>query len=139
MKWLLVLLVACGGQPARTKQVSQYVIGGSLVGVLGASVVMLAAPSAKTAMTFTIAGFGAIAVGGTVAYVRADLEEPPHAFTPAEQQRIAAWDLTKQAAAAARQADCAKVRELSRRVAALDADFHASVFVRDVAIARCLK
>ncbi len=31
MKWLLVLLVACGGRPARTKQVSQYVIGGSLV------------------------------------------------------------------------------------------------------------
>ncbi len=102
MKWLLILSLACGGQPARTKHVSQYVIGGSLAGVIGASLVMLAAPSAKTAMTFTIAGFGAIAVGGTVAYVRADLEDPPYELTPLEKQRVAAWDLTKQAAVARR-------------------------------------
>jgi len=70
--------------------------------------------------------------------VRAELEDPPHVFTPEEKQRIAAWDLTKQAEAAARKDDCAQVKELSVRVAAIDADFQASVFLRDVAIDRCM-
>jgi len=53
--------------------------------------------------------------------------------------RDSAWQLTKQAAAAARANDCASVRETSVRVRSIDADFHATVFVRDVAIARCLQ
>jgi hypothetical protein len=65
-----------------------------------------------------------------------------------EQERIAhevmlarrerAWALTREAAAAARTADCNKVVELNAQVRAVDGDFHASVFVRDAAIARCL-
>jgi hypothetical protein len=49
-----------------------------------------------------------------------------------------AWVLTKQAALAARNGNCELVRETSAKVRAEDADFHATVFVHDVAIARCL-
>jgi hypothetical protein len=52
--------------------------------------------------------------------------------------RAEAWTITKLAAEAARAADCAKVKELDVEVQGLDLDFHNTVFVRDVAIARCL-
>lgn len=56
-----------------------------------------------------------------------------------ERAREHAWILTKQAAIAARAENCALVRETSAKVLDEDPDFHASVFVTDVAIARCLK
>jgi len=49
-----------------------------------------------------------------------------------------AWQLTKHAAAAARAGDCATVRDTSAIVRRDDEDFHRTVFVKDVAIARCL-
>lgn len=52
--------------------------------------------------------------------------------------REAAWQATKQAAAAARAGDCTTVARLDTDVHALDAVFHETVFVRDVAIAHCL-
>jgi hypothetical protein len=60
----------------------------------------------------------------------------------AEKQRIhareEAWSRMRGAAEAARRGDCASVRTASEDVRAIDSDFHATVFVRDVAIARCL-
>jgi hypothetical protein len=44
----------------------------------------------------------------------------------------------KRAAAAARADDCATVRELDPQIRELDVEFHDVVFMRDVAIARCL-
>jgi len=52
--------------------------------------------------------------------------------------RERAWMLTKQAAAAARAGDCTAVRTLSEQIRAIDLDFHDTVFLRDVAILRCM-
>src|SRR5574338_1022050 len=52
--------------------------------------------------------------------------------------RAEAGVLWKRAAAAARAENCTTVRELDPRVRELDVEFHAVVFERDVAIARCL-
>lgn len=62
----------------------------------------------------------------------------PVASVPATT-REHAWTLTKQAASAARSGDCEAVRGLDSSVRALDAEFHASVFMRDAAIARCVQ
>lgn len=51
-------------------------------------------------------------------------------------QAVALW---KQATAAARVPDCVSVRGIEPQVRALDSEFHAVVFMRDVAIARCVQ
>ena len=60
------------------------------------------------------------------------------AHARAEAARERAWGLTKEAAAAAHGGDCTKVVNVGSQVLALDAEFHATVFLRDVAIKRCL-
>jgi hypothetical protein len=54
------------------------------------------------------------------------------------EKRQQAWMITKSASQAARDGECAAVASASRAVKAIDADFHATVFLRDVAIARCV-
>ena len=76
-----------------------------------------------------------IATRGTTAVQRAEEQ----AALTNQQRRAQAWDLTKQAQAAARENDCAKVTELSAQVGALDAEFYADLFLKDVAIQRCLQ
>jgi hypothetical protein len=51
--------------------------------------------------------------------------------------RDAAWQMTKQAHTAAIGGDCATASALGEVVRTTDEDFFASVFMRDVAIARC--
>ncbi|MBA3395211.1 MAG: hypothetical protein H0T89_21360 [Deltaproteobacteria bacterium] len=51
--------------------------------------------------------------------------------------RDEAWTLTKQAAVVARAGDCPTALAIGTRVRALDLDFHASVFMVDIALARC--
>ena len=63
--------------------------------------------------------------------------DPDPAATTAQQTRDRAWQLTRQAQAAARANECAKVTELSAQVGALDREFYASVFLQDVAIQHC--
>jgi hypothetical protein len=55
-----------------------------------------------------------------------------------QRNRDRAWTLTKEAAEAGRAGDCPGVMSRGRDVLALDPEFHATVFVRDVAIAGCL-
>jgi hypothetical protein len=57
---------------------------------------------------------------------------------PMPDHRDEAWEHTKVAAVAARTGDCDTVLVRNRIVRELDADFHALVFLRDAAIARCL-
>jgi hypothetical protein len=52
--------------------------------------------------------------------------------------RDQAWLRMRAAADAARNGDCVTVRAASDDVRVLDTEFHATVFVRDAAIARCL-
>jgi hypothetical protein len=54
------------------------------------------------------------------------------------QARLDAWEQTKQAEAAARTGDCATVVSLEKVVRTTDPELHATVFMRDVAIVRCL-
>lgn len=68
---------------------------------------------------------------------RAAAPGPDPAVVQAQQKRDRAWGLTKQAQEAARTNDCAKVTELSAQVGALDRDFYADVFMKDVAIQQC--
>jgi len=66
---------------------------------------------------------------------------PPTAAERAAQRdsvRERAWLITTAIESAARAGDCAAVVRADAEVAALDADFHATVFRRDAAIARCL-
>ena len=49
----------------------------------------------------------------------------------------AAWQMTKQAHTAAVAGDCASARALGEVVRGTDAEFHAVIFMRDAAIARC--
>jgi hypothetical protein len=101
--------------------------------------------------TILTIGGAVLAISGAIMLERAlrqDIEPPP-ASTPApvseaerlEMQRLVreeAWQLTKECAEAARHYDCGPARRNAPRVESLDADFYTIVFMRDVAIARCL-
>jgi hypothetical protein len=69
-------------------------------------------------------------------YNRAPLPPDPQ-LEARKRAQAEAWQLTKQAAMAARVGDCASTQILDQRVRALDVEFHAVVFARDAAIARC--
>jgi hypothetical protein len=56
----------------------------------------------------------------------------------AEPARDRAWALTKDAEAAARAGDCARVATLAGKVRALDGEFYVTVTARDAAVSRCL-
>ncbi len=58
---------------------------------------------------------------------------------PDPMAREDAWAVTKHAARAARSGDCAAVAADSKLVRDLDVEFHATVFMRDAAIERCLQ
>jgi len=91
----------------------------------------------------TITGFG-LQIGwqhSVKAPPRSSAPTPPVA-DPALMARATlrdrAWELTKQAAAAAHAGSCTTVVPLAATVKQLDADLHAAVFLSDAAIARCL-
>ena len=105
-----------------------------------------AAPLAAPIVLFSALAFGASIYGFTRvaecnrAYA---LEREERAEAKADRKRrkqawARAWVATQQAAAAARQGDCALVRNLEVFVRQLDEEFHNTVFKRDVAIARCV-
>ena len=87
---------------------------------------------------------GALVVLGLTTLIVVKSIDPPSAEKPvsdwkeAERRRESAWILTQQAAHAARGGDCATVIERGRFVLELDPNFHARVFVHDVAIEKCL-
>jgi hypothetical protein len=147
VRWLLVIalcLSGCGPQKSpRTMHYAQLTLTGGLIGVLASSLAVAATsqhPDVKDAMIGVDIGFGAIAVGSLLVYLVADIydEEPPSqsAQTKADEE---AWEMTKRAREAARKGDCERVKKIEPTVKAKDPSFHDVVFMRDVAIQRCLQ
>jgi hypothetical protein len=116
--------------------------GVGLGGVLLTGTAAALIPSQEDVLTTAGIAFVPVAVLGALLYIstysRANRESAP-ALTRRERHQLAAWELTKQAAVAARQRDCTQVQAIAPRVFDLDHDFHTVVFMRDVAIQRCLR
>ena len=136
--------VGCSPSTAhRVRRPAELALGASLIGVMASASAIGAFPDHKPVLIGITAGFGALALASLitygVAYSNEPAETPPPAPPPPPDHRGEAWTLTQQAQAAARAGDCAQVEQLDGQVGQLDAEFHAAVFVRDVAIARCLQ
>ena len=130
-------------QARRAHRVSEVVTAASLVGMLADGVTAAAVPSHDTEIIDAGIVFVPIAVIGALVFITTDRaanepESGPH-LTRRERRRAEAWELTKQAATAARSADCTQVQAIDPRVRELDLEFHGVVFMRDVAIQRCLR
>lgn len=140
---VVVLASACTQtQARRVHRVGEVATAAGLVGVLTSVTIASAIPARED--TFTTAGlaFIPVAVLGALLYITTDSiarRKPERPLSRRERHQAAAWDLTKQAASAARAEDCTQVQAIAPRVRDLDADFHVSVFMRDVAIQRCLR
>jgi hypothetical protein len=134
---IVVCLLGCGATPKQRERRAELAIGGSLVGMIASALTMAALPSQKQILIPITIGFGALAVGSAVAYGIAHAQVVSEPAGPPPKPNPP-WALTQQAQAAARADRCDEVRELGIKVKALDEDFHAVVFARDVAIQRCM-
>jgi hypothetical protein len=140
---VVLALAACTQSQARkAHRVGEIATAAGLVGILASATVAAALPADEDTLTTIGLGFVPVAVIGALVYIATDSranDAPARPLTPRERRQNAAWDLTKRAAAAARGADCTQVQAISPRVRDLDLEFHATVFMRDVAIQRCLR
>jgi hypothetical protein len=140
---VLVLASACTQTQARSAhRVGEVATATGLIGLLASVTVATAVPSHETTFTSVGLAFVPVAVLGALLYISTDSlsrREPERVLSRRERHRAAAWDLTKRAASAARAEDCTQVQAIAPRVRELDLDFHVSVFMRDVAIQRCLR
>jgi hypothetical protein len=141
---LVFTTTACTApQARRAHRISEVSTAGSLVGMLAAGVTAAAVPAYDTQILEAGIVFVPIAVVGALVFITTDSvanehDTGPH-LTRRERRRAEAWELTKQAASAARSADCTQVQAIDPRVRELDFEFHGVVFLRDVAIQRCLR
>lgn len=144
MRAVVALILACGcthGQLRTAHRTSEIATAGALVGILTCGTVAAFDHMHEDAILKIGLAFVPVAILGALVYVATDSEVHHEAApqpTRRERQRAAAWELTKQAADAARADDCTQVQAIAPRVRELDAEFYVSVFVRDVAITRCL-
>lgn len=141
----VVALIGCGctqTQARKAHRAGEIATAGGLVGVLTAGVVASLDPAHEDTIMAVGLGFVPISVVGALVYVATDSranEDTGPTLTRRERNRATAWELTKQAAGAARERDCTQVQAIAPRVRELDTDLHVSVFMRDVAIQRCLR
>jgi hypothetical protein len=141
---VFVLATGCSQTQARkAHRAGEVATAGGLIGVLTAGVVASLVPAHEDAIMTVGLGFVPISIVGALVYISTDSKvngdhEGP-TMTRRERNRATAWELTKQAEDAARDQDCTQVQAIAPRVRELDLDFHVSVFMRDVAIQRCLR
>jgi hypothetical protein len=141
---LLVAAIACTTtQARRAHRAGELATGIGLVGILGSVSAAALVPAHEDTLTTVGIAFVPVAVLGALLYISTDRAATSHEharpLTRRERRLGAAWDLTKRAATAARSQDCTQVQAIDPRVRDLDADFHATVFLRDVAIERCMR
>jgi hypothetical protein len=140
---LLVVATACTTPQARkAHRAGELGAAGGLVGMLGAGITAAAVPSHDTEILTVGIAFVPISVIGALVYIATDdkaNEDHGPMPTRRERRRAEAWELTKQAEQAARERDCAQVEAIDPRVRDLDLELHGVVFMRDVAIQRCLR
>ena len=140
---VLALTSACTQTQARkAHRAGEIATAGGLIGILACGLTAAAIPAHDTQIFDAGLVFVPVSVFGALVYISTDekaMAEAPPMITRRERNRAAAWDLTKQAADAARREDCTEVQAIDPRVRDLDRDFHMSVFMRDVAIQRCLR
>jgi hypothetical protein len=137
------LLVGCAGpQAIKTRRYAELSLGASLLGVLAGGLAIAALPGEKPILIPITVAFGGLAVASVIVYGVAFANSPPAEPPPPPpalpDHRAEAWALTQEAQAAARTGDCERVKMLGEMVRQFDAGVHDSVFMRDVAIARCL-
>lgn len=141
----VVLLLACGctqAQARKAHRAAEISTAGGLVGVLACGVVASLDPAHEDTIMHVGLAFVPVSVLGALVYISTDKranEDHGPVLTRRERNRAAAWELTKQAADAARSQDCTQVQAIDPRVRDLDTELHVSVFMRDVAIQRCLR
>ena len=141
----VVLALTCGctqAQARKAHRAGEIATAGGLIGVLACGVVAALDPAHEDTIMTVGLGFVPISVFGALVYISTDKranEDTGPMLTRRERNRATAWELTKQAADAARSQDCTQVQAIAPRVRDLDLDFHVSVFMRDVAIQRCLR
>jgi len=144
----LVVLLVIGGGCSRTQvrqihRAGEVATAGGLIGIVASGMAAAIVPRHEdTIMTVGLA-FVPVSIIGALLYITTDEKDDeargPTLLTRRERNRAAAWDLTQQAASAARVQDCTQVQAIAPRVRELDVDFHLAVFMRDVAIQRCLR
>ena len=142
----VVLAFACSCTQAQVRsahRVSEIATAAGLVGLLACGVGAVLDPADDKTILEVGLVFVPVSVFGALLYITTVDHQQPHAeaqvVTLRERHRAAAWELTKQAADAARAEDCSRVQAIDPRVRDLDIDFHGAVFMRDVAIQRCLR
>lgn len=141
---LVALLAAACTTPQARKahRAGEIATAAGLVGMLVAGTTASAVPAHEDAILTAGLVFVPVAIVGAFVYIATDKQanepSPVSPLTRRERRRLEAWELTKQAEQAARESDCPQVAAIDPRVRNLDHDLHLSVFMRDVAIQRCL-
>lgn len=141
----IALCLSCGctqRQARGAHRAGEIATGGGLIGILAVGISASLLPAHEDTLTTVGIAFVPISVLGALLYITTDSaanREPTRELSRRERHQLAAWELTKQAAAAARAWDCTQVQAIAPRVRELDLDFHVVVFMRDVAIQRCLR
>jgi hypothetical protein len=140
---VLALSWGCTQAQARgAHRAGEVATAGGLIGILvSVTTASLLPAHENTLITIGIA-FVPVTVLGALVFIGTDQiahQDAGPNLSRRDRHRATAWELTKQAASAARSEDCTQVQAIAPRVRDLDGDFHGSVFLRDAAIQRCLR
>jgi hypothetical protein len=143
----VVVGLGCGctqTQARKAHHAAELVTAGGLGGVLVCGVAAALTPAHEDAIMRVGLAFVPISVLGALVYISTDSavngpRDTAPVQTRRERNRATAWELTKQAEEAARSEDCTQVQAIAPRVRDLDSELHLTVFLRDIAIQRCLR